>query len=76
MRLTEGDEVMADRGVQDMTAKIHYRGSIQRDSDWKSEAVRPLSDDPKDMGLYVVTDSYDRFFKPELEKAKNGGPPK
>jgi hypothetical protein len=45
-------------------------GPVQKGR-WESDDVKPVSDDPKDRGLYVVR-TYDEFFGPDFEKSKNG----
>ena len=70
----KGNEVMADSGVMDMISSKGYDSRPIHHSrhEHESESVRPLSDDPKDTGLYIVTRSFERFFRRELEKNKNG----
>jgi len=48
-----------------------YTNGNGNGKDWHSDAVIPLSDEPEDKGLYVVT-TLDRFFELDFEKSRNG----
>jgi hypothetical protein len=57
--------------LEEESVITHYSNGPLPDKRWQSDAVRPLSREPKDQGLYVAT-TYDKFFAAELEQNKNG----
>jgi hypothetical protein len=55
--------------------RTHYNSSQLTDRRLEPEVKEPLSEEPKDRGLYVAT-TYENFFWLELEVSKNGTPGK
>ena len=48
-----------------------YSGTaVKTERGWESDSVVPVSDEPQDKGLYIVT-SYEEFFGPDFDNGKD-----